>query len=1003
MKYYLSDNCYWDDEKYNIHRNGVIVKITPNQRKILKYLIRNNGRMVSHEELYSSLNGEEAVGDYKTSLSNLFTRNKSNEKGLLIRVPELVDHFETSKSQIGGGYKITIPQENIIEDASKIEITMDPTNESWYSTEALSAFAKENTSIDDEKQSRMMYSYLRGGRCTWPIVFYSHGNNPVKRSITASIKEYIKSNNGAIVLTGAGGEGKSTILMQLCVDLYKEGVNVLYHKATYKYGINTIFSDDVYIIDNPNNSGEFLMFLADAITCGATVVFALRSNEWNILKENIPDETSRGIKEFSIPRIDNIEAPLFAQCIKTNINKISRNEDKLTALFLDESYGFLYASMLMALYDKDSLEDITFQMLKRINDYEKSRPCLNVLASIVFFEKCQTPVNSKLYKRICKTNKVEERDPKYYLKMELTNNGANYQTRHEVISQLFYKFLFQEGEWKPFLSEDEKQSIINEALNWALYDFDKATTEIPDYSKQVTVAYYVIKKIIEINENDEETIEFIIQRTVESCRKFGYSLIYKIYRTYKTQYIGDRIAEKCCESGMFVWQIYLNWISRLLQGGEINKVRDIYKMISTLEGPPVSMWLNWGQFEENEGNIGLFDQQYSAAWIYYQAYESYEDFAAVVGFALFLDRHSELSFDETPEEILRKACFSEKSTYAPWIAWAKLMEQKGNIGPYDKEGTAAWIYNKAANYPQCNKEGSMWTNWVRTTITYPEQFPSGETLRVLELGCLEYNATSDVWNTWSKYLLDKGEIGDYSIEKSAAWVLKQCCLEHNATNDPGPWFTWIQFSEENYEKIGGYSPIELVRMACIEYSILSADLWLLWAKMETNCGNIGNYSEECSAAWIHKKVATEYFADDARCWIRWARFISEHLEDKEDSESYTPEEIIEMGIDKNPDSTDLWTLKARKELDKGNVGDYLQENSAAWLYKKACYVNETPTRNANSWLEWAKFANDHPMYIYNDYVDGSYIINLASKECEAFSHEDWLSLQDFKRKIDYKE
>ena len=59
--------------------------------------------MVSHEELYFAMTQMEPCYEYKTSLSNQFTRNKENEKGLLIRVPEIVDFFESSKSLVGGG------------------------------------------------------------------------------------------------------------------------------------------------------------------------------------------------------------------------------------------------------------------------------------------------------------------------------------------------------------------------------------------------------------------------------------------------------------------------------------------------------------------------------------------------------------------------------------------------------------------------------------------------------------------------------------------------------------------------------------------------------------------------------------------------------------------------------------------------------------------------------------------------------------------------------------
>ena len=119
MKYYFTNNCYWDSEMLQVFRNDAPVDLPASHKKILTSLWINNGHFVSHVALYFAMTGEEPNEDWdtawKATLSNKFTRNKPNDKGLLVRVPEIEPFFEKSKSQIGGGYKISVPEENIID------------------------------------------------------------------------------------------------------------------------------------------------------------------------------------------------------------------------------------------------------------------------------------------------------------------------------------------------------------------------------------------------------------------------------------------------------------------------------------------------------------------------------------------------------------------------------------------------------------------------------------------------------------------------------------------------------------------------------------------------------------------------------------------------------------------------------------------------------------------------------------------------------------------------
>ncbi len=124
MKYYFTNNCYWDSEKLLVFRDDSPVDLPSSYTKILAKLLKNNGHFVRHEELYYAMTGvENLYGDWKASLSNKFTRNKASEKGLLIRVPEINPFFEKSKSLTGGGYKIGYTMQTFFCQLFPINIT----------------------------------------------------------------------------------------------------------------------------------------------------------------------------------------------------------------------------------------------------------------------------------------------------------------------------------------------------------------------------------------------------------------------------------------------------------------------------------------------------------------------------------------------------------------------------------------------------------------------------------------------------------------------------------------------------------------------------------------------------------------------------------------------------------------------------------------------------------------------------------------------------------------
>lgn len=1005
MKVFFSSDCFWDGDNSCVMRSGKKVKITPSQQKLLQKLISNNGKMVSHEELYFAMTKSEPYGEYKTSLSNQFTRNKENEKGLLIRVPEIADFFESSKSLVGGGYMLNIPSQNIVQEQQQATNNEGGiSNKIWYSNNDFINFERQAMSNDSRSKSKLMRSYLQGGRCTWPLIFGTEENSPVRRDVIDEIIDRIENESGVLVLAGAGGEGKTTILMQLCIELYKNNKNVLFHAPTNKYDIPENYAQRIYIVDNPSNSREFKQFLSAAISLGETVIVAVRSNEWNILKESLFEDVRRDIKEIELPRISKTEACRFADCILSNMNSINRSRDELTSLFYRDSYGFLYASMLMAIFNCESLEDIAYQMLEKVCNYEKSYPCLKILAAIVFSEHINTPVNNWQYKTLCKELDVDERDPKYYLKMELCLNGTLYQTRHKSISNLFYRYLFVEGSWRNFLNSDEIEDVICALANSMLVDIERLNKDLnPKDIRVINTSSIMAETINYVGEG--KCADYLLQRMVEACRQHGHAIIERSFHSIKNNEIKIKLGQRGFDEQLPLWEAYKHWIE--LSDKTAKEQSTILSQICLWENSPRSLWLIWAKIEEELENIGSYEKEGSASWILFQVLNKYiEDGSLWKNWIDFVQRNIKCDNDADPNlnirSLYRTACIQYKCRNHIWIDWADYEIKEGNIGNYDIEGSAAWIYQQACANGIDVSDGHGWLMWSKFANKHPEISTKLSANEILKMACIEKNAGTAIWNEWHKEALRTGNVGTYEIEECAAWIIKEVCLKHNPTGDPVVWYSWLQFVDEYPDIDKQISKLDIFRLACKEMKTEDSHLWVLWAKEETCAGNIGNYQASGTAAWIYKNGAEGNFDADGHIWIEWANFVEEFGKVLDDGEEYTPQAVLKVACMEHDAKAFVWSKWGLYEEKADNIGNYETQYSAAWIFKEGCLTHNT-TGDTVSILRWAQFAHKYPMYDLNgNYIDAEYILDWAYEKYPTFHNQTWDDLIKFMESIGYQ-
>lgn len=917
MKYYFSDNCYWDCEERCAVRNGKIVKLTPSQIRIMNCLINNNNGFVSHERLYYEMtDGRTLCEGDKSLLSNQFTRKKENDKGLLLRIPEVETFYSPSRRE---GYKLSIPDENII-DESKAKFNLDAYSDIWHSTEYWNVLARKAKSDDPERQAKKFRLYLQGGPCSWPIMFSSPNTAPVRRNIVDSLKEAIDDELGVIVLTGAGGEGKTTILMQLCVELFREGKTVLFHAPTYKFDFPVGIDDCVLIVDNPPDTRDFKSFLSTAVKEGLTVVLASRSNEWNALKESLFDDVVRSIKEIETQKLSRSEAMAFARCIKNNLRGTKRSLSELETLFYKDSYGFLYASMLMAIYNTDSLEKIAEEIIDRISRFDKGGSVLKILAAIVFAEHCGVQVGIKYYRALCRELSVDDGDVRYYLRRELFLNGTVYQTRHESISKLFYKYLFEKGEWRNYIDEETQEDVIISLLEYYFKEISTAHRDFKPTDPQIIAITSLFQSAFSIIDYID-TCDFLTQRLFESCRQHGHAALARTFHQLDDEYLKNALAEKCYSASLPIWEIYVHWIPENIIGDESKAdcATILLNHLCVEMNAPVDIWNIWTEFQENAVNAGKDCNVDSVRAIYIAGCAKFEDNPHWwMRWVSFEERWGNIGNEITPylaRWLCKEGCLKNTTNPHIWIQWGEIEERAGNIGNYDTVGTSAWIYKTMCE--RLTYHAGAWLKWADFVDEYPnipdkydDTIITYTSVDVLKRACMEYNVpNSYLWGRWGCAEESRGNIGNYELPGTAAWIFKEGCERH-LDNDSHIWVQWSSFVERNTgvcDIDNRYSPSAILKEACLMQNA-GPFPWSAWAAAEEATGNIGDYQTEHSAAWIYKECCTKHNqSGEASCLLRWAKFAYRFPMTDADDTLITAEYVLDYARDKSPGfRTRLW-------------------------------------------------------------------------------------------------
>ena len=814
--------------------------------------------------------------------------------------------------------------------------------------------------LEEQKAKNLdlsMRRFLLGYPCTWALAF---SGLPVSRKQIGDLRLKIRD-GGVFALLGAGAEGKSTLLKQLCVQLYHDGYTVIFHNERKGYELpDKLPTNVVVVVDEPDEK-DFVDFLQKIIENEITLIFALRRNEWNIFckRYNISLNTKRAVTEVDMEKIkDYEEAFAFADCI-VQYHRPDADKAVLIDDFLhnSEEHGFLYAAMLLSIYDKTKFEEIAEDIIKKIRN--NSYNALKLLGYAILTEQAGATFTELQYQAFLKKLSLKPKDAKDALELELQHKGNRRETRHPQISKLFYTILFGEnGEFKTSDSDEMKYELLDFALNTYLNSVGNTDAISAD---NILLCINFI--------NEVQNPSMMLQRIVEDLRG-NVPLLQRIYSRISRPNVRIDFSEKCYKKNIINPQIIHGWakaknkIDGVGDYAQENSALWIYQEACINKGVSDSaVWLGWAQIEKETHGVGDYTQVNSTLWIYQEACVN----KGVSGTDIWLgwaqiekEAHGvgEYVQENSALWIYREACINKGvSDSAVWLGWAQIEKEAHGAGDYEQENSALCIYHEA-----CINKGvsnsAVWLGWAqmeKETHGVGDYEQENSALWIYHEACINKGVSgTDIWLGWAQIEKEAHGAGDYTQENSALWIYREACI-NKGVSDSAVWLGWAQIEKEahgagEYEQEN--SALWIYHKACINKGVCDSAVWLGWVQIEKETHGVGEYAQENSALWIYHKACINKGVCDSAVWLGWAQIEKEtHGAGDYAQENSALWIYREACINKGVSGTDIWLGWAKIEKETHGVGDYALENSALWIYHEAC-INKGAS-GTDIWLGWA--------------------------------------------------
>jgi hypothetical protein len=874
----------------------------------------------THEEFTTALETFNETG--KPTIYTYFKEAKINTKNISDEIISMVNfkkylkkigHFHTSYESSKG---LLLDFSNQLERILNDKFIKEKSNNSRKVTNENKELEKDVEIIIsgwkhlkkedfNSKSKKNLELFYKGSTPTWDIL--QHGT--FERDMYKNIISYFDEGNAVALIKGAGGEGKSTLMMQVALYYFEKRYNVFLinnNLINFETLRKRIKGDTLLLIDEANQIHDLYNLINPLrIYSHIKIIMTSRSNEWNYFLSN--NSNSGLIKriigksgEFTLKALSNREIENLTKLLLKN--KII-TEDKGKEWKQDlkqESKRFLLAAMLKATNGK-RLEFILEDILEKISEWEDGFLALKVLGFIVNLEVKKVRDGSNLY---C-TNKllqtylkdVEQISDKKYFKIKqylfqeafIQDNQNKQTTRNTIISELFYKFLFR----------NDSLSLLSEFdIN---YDILRTS---------VLIDSYYSRNII-----DAIPLNYDIQKDAELLSEI-YKSLYEFGALKRDYFRWSKVEHNLNNFGDFDKKYSTKWI---------------YKTAIDRKIKDYTLYLKFAEVEEKQNNIGDYESEYSTKWLLKEVTQNSKEHTAYLRLAEIEEKQhntGDYNKEYSAKWWLLKATQNSKE-HTAYLRLAEIEEKQHNTGDYNKEYSAKWWLLKAT---QNSKEHAA---YVRLAEIEEKQHNTGDYNKEYSAKWWLLKATQNSKEHAAYVRLAEIEekqhnTGDYNKEYSAKWWLlkaTQNSKEHTA-------YLRLAEIEEKQHNTGDYNKEYSAKWWLLKAAQNSKEhtAYLRLAEIEEKQHNTGDYNKEYSAKWWLLKAAQN--SKEHAAYVRLAEIEEKQHNTGDYNKEYSAKWWLLKAAQNSKDYSAFSRL-ARIENAQNNIGDYNKVNSAKWWLFRA--------------------------------------------------------------------
>lgn len=686
----------------------------------------------------------------------------------------------------------------------------------------------KNQHIDDD----MVREYYNGLPCRMGYILA--GKTVEREAVRQIMEEEILGHNSKshIALLDAGGEGKTTALMQLVIKLVQCGKRVYFSQDAPELHIEHMYFDDndIIVIDNANHVKNIYDLLYVATNKGVRVIFAARANEWEMQKINV--DIIRNIKGYKLAGFSPREKQEFAKLLSGYTNL---PENEIFDIFDNDSKQFLLAAMLRTMNGGINLdkivEDIIWKTKENLTGEYKDY-ALFILAIVCLVEQTGLKMPMPLFRNICSDIgdgiKLSHMDLiNIYLKKELQSTSTYVETRHPIISELFYrnlvKFIDIDLVYEEF--SKTKRNIRNHKID-----------RVHDYLEIVgKVSRFIYDNYPEF----VDYIDFVIEANLDEFAPNYHKpckVLYKIWADIKASALNEN-------------------------GDETSSIDMMYeKAINKwFVGATGEMWYRWAKYHTERGNIGSINEPYTAKWIYYYALtDNQATESLLIAWANLEASMGNYGDVNNPEPysarfIYRWGMDNKKATEHLIFSWAEMEEMLGNYGEIDIDYTARWLYRWSITNNAANE--NLLIKWADKEI---ERGNIGDVTKpysalwIYHWGFINNKADENLLIKWAELEINLRGLGDINTEYSARWILNWGISNKKA--DENLFTKWAEAEYNDDIQNAGQIWIPYTARWIFSNGFKSgkanASLVYKWIRVEFELNNIEPADKEYTVLWL---------------------------------------------------------------------------------------------------------------------------------------------------------